>query len=128
MRVITPRTADSPAIGTGSLTCEYLYIFMDSKNILSSTSSSQRTANHKCTGAPDTFCVVCGDHKVAKKLQKLTHGIRSSYKACFDMTVPHEKAWAPQNICNACASMLRRWKAPGNKLVYFSHNMERTKQ
>lgn len=94
-----------------------LSIFMDPKNI---SSPLQRTANHKCTGAPDTFCFVCGDHKVAKKLTKLTNAIRSLYEACFSMTVPNAEAWTPHTICNACAAMLKRWKTRGKNQLKFT--------
>lgn len=86
MRVITPRTADSPAIGTGSLTCGFFNISMAPENqnpeLIQNTSRSS-VAPHRCDSDPNLFCYVCGEFKFKKNLKKFTEKLKSVYEECF---------------------------------------------
>lgn len=102
MGVITPRTADSPAIGSGFLACGVYFIFMDCDDF--STQYFAETSNicngHECSGDPNVFCYVCANYIGKKNTKKITDRLVILYEKCFDMKVslPFEN-WIPIVIC-----------------------------
>lgn len=118
MRVITRRTADSLAIGTGSLTCGFFNISMALQNknpkLIQNTSRSS-VVPHRCDSDPNSFCYVCGELKLKKNLKKFTEKLKSVYKECFASEVRDgNHYWLPQLVCSACKTMMDRWKKNKN--------------
>ena len=97
MRVITPnRTVDSPAIGSGLLTCGF-QIFMASKQKKLQNSTRKTVApvdSHKCTGNPYAFSYICDEYKGKRNRQTITDKIKQLYLDCFGFDIAHQtKNW-----------------------------------
>lgn len=112
MRVITPRTADSPAIGTGSLTCGFLHTSMAHQNHNPIPCTGESSHNqHNCNGRSNSFCNVCGEYNLKKNLQRFNDDLRETYEECFKCRVIDDKQdWLPQLICNKCRAMFTRYR------------------
>ena len=108
MRFITPRTADSPAVGPGSLTCGFHYQIWIFKN--KPTKNNQKSEhNHQCSGNANAFCYVCGEFVTQKCQRKITNSIKKLYKECFHIEIENQQSdWVPHVICGLCYNMLRR--------------------
>lgn len=123
MRVITPRTADSPAIGPGSLTHGFFCITMAPKKLKkpithlksikhfpSQVNVGASTSKHSCDKNSNIFCYICSEY-IVKDHKLISERIKSIYKDCFNLDISNQdKKWVPHRICSGCYMMLSRWE------------------